>query len=157
MPNWCSNGLRVSHADPAALERVREAFVNARLLAEFIPEPQADAANLDWYFWRRANWGTKWDVGGSDFVIDHVGDHLQCYFDSAWTPPIPLFERLTELGYTVNATYYEPGVGFVGRWTSEDGDDCYEIELTAEAIAELPQDLVDEYGIEPWDDDDEEA
>ena len=183
MPNWCNNGITLRHKDSAMVTRAQEALAAGRLLQEFIPCPQdlidtvsgfmgedkreAHEAQMkrnielygykDWYDWNVANWGTKWDVGGSDFVIDDVGNELQCYFDSAWTPPIPLFERLTELGYTVNATYYEPGVGFVGRWTTEDGDDCYEIEFTAEAIAELPQDLVDEYGIEPWDDDDEEA
>ena len=52
---------------------------------------------------------------------------------------------------------YEPGVGFVGEWSSEYGDDHYEFTMTAESIADLPEHLVEEYGIEPYEDDDEYA
>ena len=160
MPNWCSNSVKISHSDPDAIKRFQTAFAEKRLFAEFVPEPVVDESKLDWYFWRRTNWGTKWDAGGDDFtceILEHEPEPcIQCYFDTAWTPPLPIYQRWTELGYTVYATYYEPGVGFVGRWTSEDGDDCYEIEFTVEGIADLPEDLVDEYGIEPWENDDEE-
>lgn len=162
MPNWCTNSLKISHSDSNAIERVRSAFHDKKLLSEFVPEPVQDGdGKLDWYFWRIENWGTKWDVGGDDFVIEDVpdSDHptLQLYFDSAWAPPLKVYEVMTDLGYTIEATYYEPGVGFVGEWSSEHGNDHYEFEMTAESIADLPEHLVEEYGIEPYEDDDEYA
>jgi len=157
MPNWCSNRLTVSHSDPAAIQRIQTAFNEKRLLNEFVPQPDpAIEANLDWYFWRLENWGTKWDVGGDDFVIEgYTQDKNHClllYFDSAWSPPLKVYEAMANLDYVIEATYYEPGIGFVGEWTSENGDEYYEFEMTAESIAELPEHLVDEYGIEPDED-----
>ena len=44
-------------------------------------------------------------------------------FDTAWSPPLGLYERLKVLGYTVKAYYFEPGMQFAGEWT--DGEDVY--------------------------------
>ena len=40
MPNWCENNLKLSHKDPAMMERARVAFDKGALLTEFIPCPQ---------------------------------------------------------------------------------------------------------------------
>jgi hypothetical protein len=39
MPNWCNNNIELAHKDPAMLERAKTAFVDGRLLDEFIPLP----------------------------------------------------------------------------------------------------------------------
>jgi hypothetical protein len=49
-------------------------------------------------------------------------------FDSAWSPPIPVYEKMTEEGYEVEAKYEETGMGFEGEYTSEYGDTHWEIE-----------------------------
>jgi hypothetical protein len=67
-------------------------------------------------------WGTKWDVGGdgqSDIHPD--GKMLHTSFDSAWSPPINAYDKLVELGFGVEAMYYEGGMGYAGTYS--DGAD----------------------------------
>ena len=138
MPNWCSNGITLRHADPAMIDRVIKG--KDGLLQEFIPCPQelteavanfstneamvAKYGYSSWYDFNIANWGTKWD-----FALENVeredANTVTAAFDSAWSPPITAYERLTELGFEVVAFYNEPGMVYVGKW--DNGvDDCYE-------------------------------
>lgn len=126
MPNWCLNKLKISHTDPAAVSRLVAAFDAGRLCQEFIPMP-ADIGD-DWYDWCVDHWGTKWDVGvdkkewhGTKAVV--ADNQVTCEFDSAWAPPIPLYDALTELGFKIRASYFEPGMGFCGIYI--DGQDNF--------------------------------
>ena len=147
MPNWCSNSLSLSHEDPAMLDRAEKAIKAGTFLNEFIPNPKGE-----WeYDWSVANWGTKWDVGDEYSVAERDGNTLFLSFESAWAPPTKAYETLQELGFTVNATYYEPGMCFAGVF-NEDGDDYYEYsQMSADEIADtLPADLDEEYGISDY-------
>ena len=155
MPNWCYNTLRLKHEDTAVLDKVQKAFTDGKLLETMVPyEGEWD------YNWCVANWGTKWDVGGDSYVRPNPNE-LVLTFDSAWSPPIKAYETLTEQGFEVKASYYEPGLAFAGLW--EDGfDDYYEYgDLSADEIeATLPAELNEEYGIAEqvaeWEDQQEE-
>jgi hypothetical protein len=146
MPNWCDNSIEIRHADPAMLDRVMKA--KDGFLMEFFPTPQPliDTARgyfgpdkekeqqeqmeknikeygySDWYNWNVANWGTKWDVNFD--TINRVDDHcVSGTFQSAWAPPLQAYDKLMELGFSIDATYDEPGMAFCGRWVN--GDDQY--------------------------------
>lgn len=174
MPNWCSNTVEISHEDPAMVERARKGFEEGKLLGEFFPCPQEltdtlagypgkdkeeehnaqMASNIakygykDWYDWQVANWGTKWDVGGDDGCVNELGTQfghgLILSFDSAWAPPVNAYEKLAELGFSIRAYYYEPGMAFAGIW--EDGDDdFYEYGgMNSEQIKEFLPEALDE-------------
>lgn len=60
-----------------------------------------------------------------------------------------IYEELDLEGLRIEACYYEPGCGFCGMWTSESGDDCYDISnMTADQVeAMIPQELDDCMGI----------
>jgi hypothetical protein len=103
----------------------------------------------NWYDYCVGEWGTKWDVGldgswGEAVEIDPNGS-LTLSFDSAWAPPVNAYEKLSEMGFSVRAYYYESGMCFAGIW--EDGcDDFYELGDCAnadEAEATLPS-ILDE-------------
>ena len=170
MPNWCNNSITLRHKDSAMVQRAQEALAAGRLLQEFIPCPQdlidtvsgfmgedkraAHEAQMarnielygykDWYDWNVANWGTKWDVGGDDSYCERDGNTLQLGFDSAWSPPTAAYNVLEELGFTVKATYWEPGMAFCGIY--EDGDDDYYEygNMSADEIEDfLPAELLD--------------
>lgn len=141
MPNWCANTVTVKHSDPKMVERVRTAFENERLCNEFIPNPTGE---WSWEF-SVNNWGTKWELAGE---VTDIEDGVLLTFDSAWSPPIGLYEKLFTLGYEVYARYYEPGMVFAGVY--ENGvDDCYDYSnMTSEEIAEyLPEELDEYFGI----------
>jgi hypothetical protein len=168
MPNWCNNTVEIRHEDPVMLERVRTAFNNGALLAEFIPVPEelqitagrtnnpdenqkivdAEESNREkygysnWYDFCVSEWGTKWDVGGDGAVPHDIDGGIMISFDSAWSPPIAAYEKLTEMGFIIRAFYHESGMCFAGIW--EDGfDDYYEFsDMNALEVADtLPEEL----------------
>jgi len=174
MPNWCNNSVEIYHTDPAMIERVRTAFNDGRLLAEFIPIPQSlrivagcvgdpdeqkkleedTARNREvhgygnWYDYCVNEWGTKWDVGADGNPAQDIPGGLMLGFESAWAPPCGAYEKLTEQGFRIRAMYFEPGMAFAGVW--EDGfDDYYEYGgMSSTEIAEtLPVELDEAFGI----------
>jgi hypothetical protein len=144
MPNWCNNGITLRHADPAMIERAAKALSEGTFLQEFIPCPKEltetvaqfgtndhEKANREkygygsWYDFNIANWGTKWDVSSDNVAIEDANT-VTASFDSAWAPPTRAYEQLMDLGFEVEAFYYEPGMQFVGKWA--DGiDEYYEL------------------------------
>jgi hypothetical protein len=158
------------------IARAKDAFADGNFLQEFIPVPPdllneeatthysdpdkqraVDAlkqANKEkhgyesWYDWCINEWGTKWDVGNGQGINTWSDNDLVVYFDSAWSPPIAAYEKLMDLGFTVYATYYEPGCAFAGIF--EDGyDDYYDLSDmdSGDVQQQLPQELDDAYGI----------
>lgn len=140
MPNWCSNGVTVSHPDPFKIKALEDAMKEGKFLNFAIPVPEdlqitagylgdgdkqtelerKTAENVEkygygnWYDFCVARWGTKWEV---DCEVDRIDDNtVSASFESAWAPPIGVYEELEDLGFKVTAFYYEPGMGFVGKW-----------------------------------------
>jgi len=159
MPNWCGNNLTVEHDDAAMVDRFEKAYNAGNLCNEFIPMPE-DIGD-GWYDWCINNWGTKWDVGadlGTSRAEYHglkatrVGNQVSCTFDSAWAPPIGLYNALTDLGYKVEATYFEPGMCFCGMY--EDGEDDYVEYKTKDMI---PQRIWNDYNLDEFFSDEVEA
>jgi hypothetical protein len=74
---------------------------------------------------------------------------LTAGFDTAWSPPVRAYEKLSELGFIVNAMYYESGMAYCGTWTTEDGDEEFNLEgMSADQVeADLPADLDNMFGI----------
>lgn len=166
MPNWCGNTLTLTHEDPAMIARAKDAFARGEFFNEFVPvpaglkgtvspnrEPNAEELRqqygyTDWYDFCVNEWGTKWDVGDSQGINSWTDTDLVVYFDSAWSPPIAGYEKLLDLGFTVYATYYEPGCAFAGIF--EDGnDDYYDLSGmdSGDVEQQLPQELDDAFGI----------
>jgi hypothetical protein len=165
MPNWCNNTLTLTHEDPAMITRAKEALDRGEFLQEFIPVPKdlsdtvsgymgdgeeqaklvaKTQANIEkygygnWYDFCVGEWGTKWDVGGDGQTDIHPdGKMLHTTFDSAWAPPINAYDKLVELGFGVNAMYYEGGMCYAGAY-DEHGDQ--EISLEGMSADEIERD-----------------
>ena len=133
--------MTISHPDMDRVDRFESAYMRSDLCETFLPEPKDDEGNPvvgadydengnfkmpDWYNWRLANWGTKWDFGydtDRGLKPTRVDNEVTVRFDTAWSPPIGLYECLNALGYSVQAYYFEPGMCFAGEWI--DGEDTY--------------------------------
>ena len=84
------------------------------------------------------------DVGADGQVVEINGNTFSASFQSAWGPPIQAFEKLEEMGFTVSAYYYEPGMGFCGMF-AEGFDDYFDItDMDSDAVAELLPNVLDE-------------
>jgi hypothetical protein len=164
MPNWCSNNLILTHKDPAMIERARDALERGEFLSEFCPIPRelGDAiANGDvnpelvekygysnWYDYCVNEWGTKWDVGeqGATDVHDD-GTMLHTFFDSAWSPPVVAYDKLVDMGFGVEAMYYEGGMGYAGIY-GENGDEEINLEgMSADDVEREYPELDECFGI----------
>lgn len=167
MPNWCDNSISLTHKDPEMIKRAAKAFTDGTLLEEFIPIPEqlkestasfgddfkdqneknvAETGYASWYDFCTNEWGTKWDISPYGRQIVNGGLSLEGTFQTAWAPPLEAYRKLEELGFIVEATYYEPGMGFIGEYA--DGiDDCYETPNTLEEAETIPEYLDERYGI----------
>jgi hypothetical protein len=155
------NKLTVEHEDSSMVDRFEKTYNLGKVCNEFIPEPEGYSEDDRWYDWRISNWGTKWDVGADmgtekeeryGLKATRVGNEVNCTFDSAWAPPIGLYEQLVELGYKVKATYWEPGMAFCGIW--DNGVDNY-VEYSTKDM--IPVALWNEYDMQEFFKDDEEV
>jgi hypothetical protein len=141
------------------IQRAAKALQEGQFLQEFIPCPKEltetvaqfgtndhEKANREkygygsWYDFNIANWGTKWDVNSDNVAIEDANT-LTAGFDSAWAPPTRAYEQLMDLGFEVEAFYYEPGMQFVGKWA--DGIDEY-YELSGEDSTTVRASIGDE-------------
>ena len=164
MPNWCENRITIRHNDQEKLQKLHDAMVANNFFKSVIPIPEElnndklssfGGPNKDekdalrqqmkekygyesWYDFCVDNWGTKWDVEIVSLTLED--EELTASFDSAWSPPTKVYEKLTEQGFDVDAKYYEPGMEFAGTYTSEDGEYSYSFD-------DLPEDLDEEFGI----------
>ena len=84
-------GGRVGHTGTAK-ERYRQLNkVETKLAKSWLKKYGTDS----WYEWNIANWGTKWDAG--DVTMKRVDEEtLTATFQTAWSPPVPIFERLAK-------------------------------------------------------------
>jgi hypothetical protein len=95
----------------------------------------AQAANLkaygykDWYSFCTGEWGTKWDMNtqyeDNPYIID--GNAVTIFFDTAWAPPMQIYYALEDMGFELEATYIEQGVGYIGFYTNG-VDNCEKME-----------------------------
>jgi hypothetical protein len=171
MPNWCDNTISIS-GNAISIKNLKE-FVGRPIDREDekIEEPIYSLANImpstpdatpmlgemsksegvdDWYHNNINSWGTKWDVAGNAYVnINYKeGDEFIGYsFDSAWSPPTPTTQRLSEIfpELTIEHKYYESGCDFWGIEIYKAG------EMISEEGGELDHSAwVDKLGQECW-------
>jgi len=169
MPNWCSNSVTI-HGPKDHIEEFRK-FIQDKDGKDwfdfFHPCPQElkDVGNVslheagnetliekygysDWYSWSVDNWGTKWNADANNWEFNFFQDQgtVTFWFDSAWSPPIKLYEWIEENTFcSVVGDYHEEGMCFVGRY--EDGfDDFYEYS-DLDSLENIPDEIVDNWNL----------
>lgn len=144
MPNWCGNTV-IIQGEPEEVQQLLDsvedtgtAFSLDKVIAmpealrgNSAPERNDDTASTnmklygakDWYDWSNLNWGTKWNVDAK-IVYDNGKNNpllngkrtVRIEFDSAWAPPLPVYEVLAARWPNTNiyAAFDEPGANFAG-------------------------------------------
>lgn len=151
MPNWCDNVVMIkgekqevikvkellqNEGNVFSFQKISpcpEALLHTTAPAVYHNEPQKVEFNrkkygaADWYDWKNANWGTKWDA--SDAILSselgNDSEYQVAYsFQTAWAPPIPVYEKLAEMFPNTNifVNFDESGMGFSGWKFYSDGD-----------------------------------
>lgn len=86
-----------------------------------------DGFNSGGYEWCLANWGTKWGTYNPWNFRWLKNKGLRVSFLTAWSPPLPVLEKLSVLnpGVKIKLRFYEAGMGFQGLRIWKDGE-CLE-------------------------------
>lgn len=135
MPNWCDNWVTVISDDEKLLDEIEGLLADddGRLFAfhRLLPVPvevESDPDGMVGYHWRVDNWGTKWDTS-SEAHFERTPGRLFYWFQTAWAPPSPVVEVLSERFPTVKVghAWDEAGCDFGGYVILEGGsvdDQC---------------------------------
>jgi hypothetical protein len=139
MPNHCANTLKITATNPDSLALLGElrqhlTLEDKKIFQIIRPCPEelmnttasfslddTHNANIEkygyahWYDFCNTEWGTKWDAYEID-VLEDKEDTLTISFDTAWSPPMGIYETLHEMGFAVEATFVEQGCDFIGYW-----------------------------------------
>ena len=180
MPNWCNNNLELQGPIEKLEEISKVIKDGKGLFNHILPIPteladtQSPARDEteeqketnkrlqekhgfdNWYDWRVDHWGTKWDVDGEDsFYQNEIknvnGKKTLCLaFDTAWAPPIGIYEELLRQDWAeIRAYYFEGGCDFAGLWL-DGNDDCITVSDHEDRFFEadpLGKELDDYYNI----------
>lgn len=112
MSNWVFNKMYV-YGEKQKLKEFKD-YVAAKdksviSFEKMIPRPNDTSSwakgNVPgWYKWGLENWGTKWDAWDTELTIEN--DHLFYQFITAWSAPIPIYDKLidmfTELDFVIS-------------------------------------------------------
>jgi len=123
MPNHTDNRVILSHDDSQKIDNIYNIMNtdDTSLCQTLIPMPKAlegteglsDGPN--WYDWRLGHWGTKWDIYNA--TCERMDENtLVLTFDTAWSPPIPVYDKLVDMGFEVSARYLDEGWLYIGEY-----------------------------------------
>jgi hypothetical protein len=160
MPNFCANDVTIKSDNPVEFHRflkVSELVNNsvdsaAGLFERLHPQPKTvsndskepgvtesfmnalngntEYAYDNWYDWRIANWGTKWDVCNPYFVLilDNVVD---LSYETAWSPAEAIWAKVSKdfPDFEITLKYVEEGMDFMGKIVYRGGEVVHQVSL----------------------------
>lgn len=82
-----------------------------------------DGYNSGGYSWCVENWNTKWNACEVQ-ILSQDDSSATLRFDTAWSPPIPVIEKLGQLfpDFRFELQYSEDGIGFEGNLVIDEGE-----------------------------------
>ena len=174
MPNWCQNNVTFKHNNQTQIDKIKQAIENEELFNAFVPVPEElkntisgflgndtpdqqalelkQKSNIEkygysnWYDFCNAQWGTKWDVNDI-YTVEENPNEITLSFDTAWCPPLEFYRAMENLGYEIQAYYYEGGCCFAGEYNSEEGTSEYSWDDLESAKQNIPQHIDAEFNI----------
>ena len=162
MPNHTDNRVTITHKKPAMAMLLMKLLAKDDPFNQIIPmskliirdnwsnaEKEKYGDQNGWYSWCIQNWGTKWDAYESKFekgtpFIDGDGDEvtvIEWAFETAWSPPIPVFKELVERGFNVHARYLDEGWNYIGEFKNG-------MEFDFQVDQYAPSHLLDEFEVD---------
>jgi hypothetical protein len=145
MPNWVTNKVVIIGKSESITEIVEfikgenssidfnkivpmpaELLNTTSPVRESNPELIAKYGTDNWYDWSRRNWGTKWNCGDTSEVrLNTKGTRATYFFQTAWSTPAPVIEKLSEKfpDVKIKVWFADEDFGYnVGKYGFEKGD-----------------------------------
>ena len=132
MPNHCFNRIEIYGKEASKIASEIKSEETPFDFTKIFPEPDYDKVEVfstfgektkpvekdhAWWDWRVQNWGTKWNSYDCE-VIEVDDDQVEYTFNTAWSPPEGVIEKLREQypDIEVTAFYDEPGMEIAGYY-----------------------------------------
>ena len=135
MPNWCNNIIKIS-GEESDMKPIYDFFVRAEglpdeelnVMSYLVPEDEEFESikeSGDFLLSPYSTfWGCKWDFQVNECNGDYTPTTITISPCSAWSPPLPFCQKLSEkYKVDVEITYYEGGCDFAGRSYYSQGEE----------------------------------
>ena len=96
--------------DGTITEEERDLLWKEGITQEMSDRLKSEYGYDNWYDWRNKNWGTKWDINTEVHVDDLYDEGCTLIFQTAWSPPEPIVDKLQDMFPDV--TFYG---GYIGE------------------------------------------
>ena len=132
MPNWCQNEVRISGNEEGSEEEIKHfmetCFEEGKIdFEKIIPYPESAPSREDqpedfrermnhpfskWYNdfgydWCIKTWGTKWNPSEyQDNDLSSFPDEIELRFDTAWSPPKGIHDKIKEMLPNCSITWF---------------------------------------------------
>jgi hypothetical protein len=144
MPNWCINSATIKCPSKEIYEKLIAAIIEKNWFKTFAPLGLDPAEYEDGWDFKTACeiWNTKWDAAEIEITNrDDVEYILDVSFDTAWCPPLGVYEIMGKnFDIETTAYYYELGCCFFGRYIknkNEKINESFEIPSSHEELVEI--------------------
>jgi hypothetical protein len=126
MPNWCHNSMEIVGPvdEITRFKQVCLVVHRGEPALDFgaivpVPDNPKFPVSRDWAI---AHWGTDRDACYFQVIRDEPNSY-ECVFDTAWSPPVPVWRKLGEMFPTLEFSLrgYEPLMDFAFRGAIRDG------------------------------------
>jgi hypothetical protein len=144
MPNWCINSATITCPSKEIYEKLIAAIQEKKWFETFAPlglDP--NEYEFGWDFHKACDvWKTKWDVVEIEITSRDDAEYiLDVSFDTAWSPPLGVYEIMrNKFDIETTAYYYELGCSFFGRYIknkNEEIDESFEIPCSHDELSEI--------------------
>jgi hypothetical protein len=135
----------------AELDRIADEWRGTDGKPRFSSKDQApvDGFNQGGHEWVYKNWGTKWNVDSKFIAVSRPDeDQVVFCFDTAWSPPTPVIQKLSELF---------PTAGIVLRFKEPDMEEKGLLSFKAGSVFEEEIDEEDEFFIDEYEEEEEQG
>jgi hypothetical protein len=167
MPNWVYNNVSVVGDKKRVTEFRKKHFTSEKDQVDglegreefdfetIIPMPETvfrgnigaeerkQHGNNNWYDWSIENWGCKWNAGNTQLYSDKIRVNkgvavLEFSFDTAWSLPEPVYEKLAEMypDLSITVSFDEESGAFSGEIEMKKGEMEYYNDLRMSEMGE---------------------
>jgi hypothetical protein len=154
MPNWCINNATLYCPSKDTYDKLIDAILNKKWFATFAPIENEWNYDIAYDIWK-----TKWDAHYIDIINRNDEEYiLDVSFETAWTPPIGVYEIMHKnFDIEIISYYYELGCSFFGRYAknkNEEINESFEIPSNREELIEIRKTIdseLDDFMSPTWD------
>ena len=145
MPNYVFHDMTITGPQEERARFMQECFTDSDGGPQFdfnkmvpqpdFPEDEESGFPPTWYKWRCEHWGDKWNAVDTAVVQGEGG--IQLKFETAWSPPVPILERVAERfpELKIVGEYEDGQMNFAG-WFSMHGGNIEHKNTTEERFGE---------------------